>query len=112
MFALALSAANVTFPSTPIFQNIIISGNTIRRSQGPGIFVDGAAEIYVRNNTIDDSNADAQNDVGWGSLKTLDSIMMLDMNNGTVCGTTLTGTSGAIGVDPSATNVTVSPACP
>jgi parallel beta-helix repeat protein len=112
MFALALSAANVTFPTTPIFQNIIISGNTIRRSQGPGIFVDGAAEIYVRNNTIDDSNADAQNDVDWGSLTTLDSIMMLDMNNGTVCGTTLTGTSGPIGVDPSATNVTVSPACP
>jgi hypothetical protein len=109
--AIFIFEATGSLPATPVFQKIIISGNTIRQQPGPAILFTSAGEMVVGNNVIEDSNLDTTNPTTWGSLSTLDSILMVEDRYGIVCGTQKSGTSGPIGIDPSDVDVHISSVC-
>jgi Right handed beta helix region len=110
--AIFIWEASGSLPATPIFQKIIISRNTIRQQPGPAILFTSAGEIVVGNNVIEGSNLDTTNPAPWGSLSTLDSILMVEDSYGIVCGTQVSGTSsGPIGIDPSDVDVHVGSVC-
>lgn len=106
-----LNTTGAPQPSS-VFQKITIIDNTIDEVPGPGILMSSAGNICMSGNVIHDSNMIKKNPVLWNNLTSLDSVLVLETTNGTLCGTTLTGTSGLIGIDTSDTNVTVSPSCP
>jgi len=105
------STVDGSLPTTAVFQKIIVSGNTISHEPGPAILFTASGEMVVGNNVIEDSNLNTTNLATWGSLSTLDSILMVEDRYESVCGTPESGTSGPIGIDPTDVDVHVSSVC-
>jgi hypothetical protein len=97
----------------PLFQKLRFSDNVFEQLPGPAIIATSVRYLSMENNTIVNSNEDHSAPIDYGTIPTLDSIIVYDASEGTVCGTLTSGdTTGPIGIDPTARTVTVSPTCP
>jgi hypothetical protein len=68
--------------------------------------------LSIENSTIVNSNLNRTDPIDYGSIPTLDSIIVYDSGNGTVCGTLKSGdTTGPVGIDPTAKSVALRASC-
>jgi hypothetical protein len=79
---------------------------------GPAIIATSARYLSIENSTIVNSNLARSDPIDYGSISTLDSVIVYDAGHGTVCGTLKSGnTTGPVGIDPTAKSVTVHASC-
>lgn len=96
----------------PVFDKIKIRGNLIQNAPGPGIIVTSAQNFSIDGNWIVNANTTQSSPTSYGSLSTLDSVLVDQSSDGTLCGTARFGhTTGAIGIDPSDSRVLVDRFC-
>jgi hypothetical protein len=98
-----------------IFDKIRIADNVILDAPGPAIVATSTRDFVFGPNTILSSNRVQASPFTFGTLSTLDSILVYGSANGAVCGTVkagrTTGTTGPVGIDPTSQAVTVSDTC-
>jgi hypothetical protein len=96
----------------PLFEKLRFSNNVFEQLPGPAIVATSARYLSIENSIIVNSNLDRTDPVDYGAIPTLDSIIVYDAGDGTVCGTLKSGdSSGPIGIDPTAKSVTVNASC-
>lgn len=96
----------------PLFEKLRFTNNVFESLPGPAIISTSARYLSIENSTIVNSNLDRANPIEYGTIPTLDSIIVYDASDGTVCGTLKSGDStGPIGIDPTAKTVTVHASC-
>jgi hypothetical protein len=99
--------------STPVFQKLRIANNLIEDAPGPAILATSTGYFEFGSNSIIDSNQIKSSPATFGTLPTLDSILVYESSDGVVCGTEMAGkTTGPIGIDPTDRRVPVTPNCP
>ena len=104
--------ADGSIASSPVFENIKIQNNTIADTPGPAILVTSSRGFALNHNWIFNSNQTQTAPADYGDLSTLDSVLIYQSSDGTVCSTHKLGqTTGPIGIDPTDHSVTVEPAC-
>jgi hypothetical protein len=97
----------------PLFEKLHFSNNVFENLLGPAMIATSARYLTVENTTIVNSNLDRADPINYGTIPTLDSIVVYDAGDGTVCGTLKSGDStGPIGIDPTAKTVIVRSVCP
>ena len=98
--------------SQPVFEKIRIANNVIENAPGPAIVATSAGYFSIKSNRLSDTNQAQATPANFGTLSTLDSILLYLSGDGTVCDTYRTGTTtGAIGIDPTDTRVSVESSC-
>lgn len=96
----------------PLFEKLRFSNNVFEHLPGPAMIATSAHYLSIENTIIGSSNLDQANPIDYGSLPTLDSIIVYKASDGVVCGTRKSGaTTGPIGIDPTAKSVAVDPSC-
>jgi len=111
-FAVAAFTPDGSVIPSPVFEKIRIADNLIFNSPGPGIIVTSAKDIVVGPNWVFNANGMQANPNQYGTLSTLDAILIDQSSNGTVCGNLLDGPmTGALGIDPSDTKILIKPEC-
>jgi hypothetical protein len=96
----------------PVFQKIKIENNSIENAPGPAIVATSARYFAIDLNWILNSNQTQTSPGNFGTLSTLDSILVDQSRDGTVCDPYRTGrTTGLIGIDPSDANTVVESNC-
>jgi hypothetical protein len=96
-----------------VFEKIKLSNNVFEQMPGPAIIATSAHYFSLSDNSVTDSNQVRKSPQDFGSLSTLDSVLLYQADYGTVCGTLLSGTTaGPIGIDPTDHKVVNEPACP
>jgi hypothetical protein len=95
-----------------LFDKIRIAENLVLDAPGPAIVATSARDFVFGPNTILNSNQVQASPFNFGTLSTLDSILVDQSANGAVCGIiTAGGTTGPVGIDPTSRGVTVSDRC-
>jgi hypothetical protein len=99
--------------STPVFQKLKITNNLIEDAPGLAILATSTDYFQIGPTSIIDSNQIQSSPATFGTLPTLDSILVYESSDGVVCGTEMAGqTTGPIGIDPTDRRVPVAPNCP
>jgi hypothetical protein len=105
-------AATGEILNAPLFEKLRFSNNVFEHLLGPAMIATSARYLSIENTSIVNSNLDRADPINYGTIPTLDSIIVYDAGEGTVCGTLKSGDStGPIGVDPTAESVTVHASC-
>jgi hypothetical protein len=108
---IALTADGVVL-SAPAFEKIRITDNVIEDSPGPAIIQTSTRSFSLARNQIFNSNQLRMNPINYGTLSTLDGILVDQSREGELCGNKRIGqTTGPIGIDPSDERVSLTPAC-
>jgi hypothetical protein len=95
-----------------LFDKIRIAENFILDAPGPAIVATSARDFVFGPNTILSSNQVQASPFSFGTLSTLDSILVDQSASGAVCGIIKAGgTTGPVGIDPTSQGVTVSDKC-
>jgi hypothetical protein len=98
--------------SKPVFEKIQIANNVIENAPGPAIVATSAGYFSIKSNRLSDTNQAQATPADFGTLSTLDSILIYLSGDGTVCDTSRAGTTtGAIGIDPTDSRVSVQSNC-
>jgi hypothetical protein len=109
--AVAPTGAGTIVPG-PVFDKIKIENNSIEDTPGPAILVTSARNFSIGMNWILNSNENQSAPFDYGTLPTLDSILLYQSDNGTVCDPYRAGkTTGPIGIDPTDESVSVESNC-
>ena len=96
----------------PMFQKIKMENNSIETAPGPAIVATSARYFAIDLNWISNSNQTQTSPGNFGTLSTLDSILIYQSSDGTVCDPYQAGhTTGPIGIDPTDSNVAVESNC-
>jgi hypothetical protein len=110
--SMVASTADGSIIAEPVFNKIKIENNLIEKTPGPAIIVTSASNFSTSTNQILDSNQTRTSPTTYGTLSTLDSILVYQSSNGTVCDRHRDdGTSGPTGIDPTDHKVVVDYAC-
>lgn len=95
-----------------MFEKIKIENNSIENAPGPGIVATSARDFAIELNWIFNSNQTQASPGNFGTLSTLDSILVYQSSNGTVCDPYRAGLmTGPIGIDPTDIDVVVESNC-
>jgi hypothetical protein len=98
--------------NAPVFEKITIENNSIENAPGPAIVATSAHHFAIVLNWIYNSNQTQTSPGNFGTLSTLNSILVYQSSNGTVCDPYRAGrTTGPIGIDPTDIDVTVESNC-
>ena len=98
--------------TSPVFEKIQITDNEIANSPGPAAIFTSSRDSSFERNAIFNANQVQTAPTTYGTLSTLDSILMYESSDGLVCGTEREGqTTGAIGDDPTNQGVLVHHNC-
>ena len=85
---------------SPLFQKLVVSGNSISDVTCSAIAFTSTQYLAVESNMVTNSNASKYN--SWGNLFSPlspdDAILIYGSNTGEICGSSIGGTSGPIGV--------------
>jgi hypothetical protein len=96
----------------PFFEKLRFSNNVFEQLPGPAIIATSARYLSIEDSTIVNSNLMRADPTYYGTIPTLDSIIVYDAGDGTVCGTVRSGkTTGPVGIDPTAKSVKVHSSC-
>jgi hypothetical protein len=96
----------------PVFEKIEIVNNTIADTPGPAILTASAKYFSVGGNFLSDTNTVQSMPTTYGSLSTLDSILVYESSDGSVCEGFQSGaTTGPTGIDPSDADVLLVRGC-
>jgi len=102
-----------TVPAASVYEKIRMANNVIEQSPGPAYVITSTRYFSIDDTAIVNSNLAQANPIDYGTLPTLDSILVYESRDGTVCGALMSGnTTGPIGVDPTAPKVVVQEVCP
>lgn len=98
--------------SQPVFEKIQIANNTIENAPGPAIVATSTSYFSIKSNRLSDTNQARATPANFGTLSTLDSILIYLSSDGTVCDPDRIGkTTGPIGIDPTDSDVSVESNC-
>lgn len=98
--------------SQPVFEKIQIANNTIENAPGPAIVATSTSYFSIKSNRLSDTNQARATPANFGTLSTLDSILIYLSSDGTVCDSDRIGrTTGPIGIDPTDSDVSVESNC-
>jgi len=104
--------ANGNVITAPVFQKIKMANNSIENAPGPAVVATSARYFAMDLNWILNSNQAQASPGNFGTLSTLDSILVDQSSDGTVCDPYRAGrTTGPIGIDPSDADVAVASNC-
>lgn len=96
----------------PLFEKLRFSNNVFEQLPGPAIIATSVHYLSIADSTIVNSNLVQADPTYYGTIPTLDSIIVYDAGEGTVCGTLRSGnTTGPVGIDPTAKSVKVQSSC-
>ncbi len=96
----------------PLFEKLRFSNNVFENVLGPAMIATSARYLSIDNTVIVNSNLDRADPIRYGTIPTLDSIIVYDSGDGSVCGTLTSGdTTGPVGIDPTAKSVAVQASC-
>jgi hypothetical protein len=96
----------------PLFEKLRFSNNVFEQLPGPAIIATSTRYLSIEDSTIVNSNLAQADPTNYGTIPSLDSIIVYEAGDGTVCGTLRSGnTTGPIGIDPTAKTVTVHARC-
>ena len=110
--SLVAPAADGSILNAPVFDKIKIQNNSIENAPGPAIVVTSARNFAIDMNWILNSNQTQTSPGNFGALSTLDSILIFQSSDGTVCDPYRAGTTtGPIGVDPTDERISVETNC-
>jgi Right handed beta helix region len=94
------------------FEKIRIKDNVIEDSPGPAIVLTSTRSFSFARNRIFNSNQVRTAPIDYGTLSTLDAILVGQSRDGDICGNERIGpTTGPVGIDPSDERVSLAPAC-
>lgn len=106
-------SVNGDIVTAPIFRKIRLFGNIIEQTPGPGMVATSTRFFSFDHNTVLNSNLAQTGPINFGTLSTLDSVLVFRSSDGSLCHTTTGGdTTGPLGIDPSDRNVSVTASCP
>jgi hypothetical protein len=98
--------------TAPSFDKLNISNNIFANAPGPAMVIASVRDFSLDQNWLIDTNQNQTTPLDFGNLTSLDSILVFQSSNGTVCGTTKAGsTTGPIGIDSTSQQVVNNPAC-
>ena len=98
--------------SQPVFEKIQIANNKIENVPGPAIVATSTSYFSIKSNRLSDTNQARATPANFGTLSTLDSILIYLSSDGTVCDPDRIGkTTGPIGIDPTDSDVSVESNC-
>lgn len=110
--SLIAPTADGNIVTSPVFEKIQIAGNVIENSPGPAIVTTSTRDFSFEGNVVFNANQVQTAPTTYGTLSTLDSILVYESSDGLVCGTERVGqTTGAIGDDPTNHGVLVHHNC-
>ena len=110
--SLVAPAADGSIIAEPVFDKIKIRNNSIENAPGPAIIATSTRNFSIDLNWIDNSNQARTSPTSYGTLSTLDSILVYQSSDGTVCNPYRAGsTTGPIGIDPTDDGVSVESNC-
>jgi len=120
LWAQTLGAISLVAPTTtgtlvarPVFEKLQIANNVIENTPGPAMLITSSRYFDLGPSSIINSNQRQSSPATFGTLSTLDSILIYESSDGAVCGTEMAGkTTGPIGIDPTDRRVPVTPNCP
>ena len=96
----------------PLFEKLRFRNNVFEHLSGPAIVATSARYLSIEDSTIVNSNLVESDPIDYGTIPTLDSIVVYEAGEGRICGSLLSGnTTGPIGVDQTAKTVTVQATC-
>jgi len=96
----------------PFFEKLRFSHNTFEQLPGPAIITTSVRYLSIEDSTIVKSNLVQADPTYYGTIPSLDSIIVYDADDSTVCGTLRSGhTTGPVGIDPTAKSVKVHRSC-
>jgi hypothetical protein len=88
--------------TSPVFEKIQITDNEIANSPGPAAIFTSSRDFSFERNAIFNANQVQTAPTTYGTLSTLDSVLVYESSDGLICGTERIGkTTGLIGNDPS-----------
>lgn len=106
--SLIAPTADGNIVASPIFEKIRMANNSIEHTPGPALVVTSARDFSFERNRIRDSNQVDSAPIDYGTLSTLDSILVYQSSDGSICGNHTSGaTTGPIGIDPTDVDVLV-----
>jgi hypothetical protein len=98
--------------AAPVFDKIKIQNNSIKNTPGPAIIATSARNFSISLNWISNANQTQASPTHYGTLSTLDSVLVYQSSDGTVCDPYREGsTTGPIGIDPTDDTVSVESNC-
>jgi hypothetical protein len=110
--SLVAPGADGNIVSTPVFEKVRIADNTIENAPGPAIVATAAGDFSIELNRLANTNQVRASPADFGTLSTIDSIIVYQSSDGTVCDPYRTGkTTGPIGIDPTDSGVSVESNC-
>jgi hypothetical protein len=96
----------------PFFEKLRFRNNVFENLPGPAIIATSARYLSIEDSMIVNSNLTRSNPIDYGTIPTLDSIVVYEAGDGRICGTLKSGaTTGPIGIDPTAQSVKVQASC-
>ncbi len=97
----------------PFFEKLRFINNVFEQLPGPAIIATSARYLSIEDSTIVNSNLVKADPIDYGTIPTLDSIIVYKSSDGKVCGTLRSGnTTGPIGIDPTDHHFSQNPVCP
>lgn len=110
--SLVAPAADGSIIAAPMFDKIKIENNSIENTPGPAIIATSTRNFSMNLNWISNANQTQTSPTNYGTLSTLDSILVDQSSDGTVCDPYRTGTTtGPIGIDPTSDRISVESNC-
>jgi hypothetical protein len=110
--SLVAAAADGSIVASPVFQKIKMQNNSIENVPGPAMMVTSTRDFSIDLNWISNANQVQASPTDYGSVSTLDSILLYRSSDGTVCDPYKSGpTTGPIGIDPSDSSISVESNC-
>ena len=110
--SLVAPGADGNIVAPPVFEKIRIADNAIENAPGPAIVATSASDFSIGLNRLANTNQVRASPASFGTLSTLDSIVVYQSSDGTVCDPYRTGkTTGPIGIDPTDSGVAVESNC-
>lgn len=98
--------------SKPAFEKLRIANNSFEDTPGPAIIATSVGNFSIDLNWISNTNQIQASPATFGTLSTLDSILVYQSSDGTVCDPYRTGTTtGLIGIDPTSDRISVESNC-
>lgn len=104
---------NGNIQEPPLFQKLKIANNAVTNAPGPAIVMTSTRYVDIGPTKIADGNLQQGSPTQYGEVSTNDSILVYRTWIGSICGTSLQGsTTGPVGIDGSDRFVLQSSICP